>query len=54
MLVYELIWEDIVLRLEARVNGECISGGDAVKHGGSGDLGERGEGEGEPSLCFRS
>ena len=42
-----LIWEDIVLKLEARVNGngdgngdgngEGISGGNAAGHGGSGE-----------------
>ena len=36
-----LIWEDIVLNLEARVNGdgdgEGIGGGDAAGHGGSGE-----------------
>jgi len=42
-LVYELIWEDIVLKLEARVDGqgegEGIGGGDAAGHGESGDSG---------------
>jgi hypothetical protein len=45
-LVYELIREDIVIKLGARAGegedeGEGISGGDAVGHGGSGDIGER-------------
>ena len=45
--MYELIWEDIVLKQVARVNGggkgkgegKGIGGGDAPRHGGSGDLG---------------
>ena len=38
-MVYELIWEDIILKLQARVNGKGIGGGDAAGHGGNGDLG---------------
>ena len=41
--MYELIWEDIVIKLGARVDGEGegegIGGGDAAGHGGSGDIG---------------
>ena len=49
MSVYELIREDIVLNLEARVDsqGEGISGGDTARHGGSGDSGGCGVGERE-------
>ena len=38
---YEFTQEDIVLKLEARVNGdgEGISGGNVAGNGGSGDLG---------------
>ena len=39
--MYELIREDIVLKLEARANGEGIGRGDAAGHGGSGDSGVR-------------
>lgn len=43
--MYELIREDVVIKLGARVDGkgegEHIGGGDAAGHGGSGD-GERG------------
>ena len=38
-MVYELIREDIVLKLQARVDGEGIGGGDAAGHGGNGDSG---------------
>ena len=43
MLVYELTREDVVLKLEARVNseGEGISGGDTARHSGSGNSVER-------------
>ena len=37
--MYELIREDIVLKLQARVDGEGIGGGDAAGHGGNGDSG---------------
>ena len=47
--MYELIREDIVLNLEARINSQCegegegegIGRGDAAGHGGSGDIGGR-------------
>ena len=38
-MVYKLIREDIILKLQARVNGEGIGGGDAAGHGRNGDLG---------------
>jgi len=43
--VYKLIWEDVVIKLGARVDdigkGKYIGGGDVARHGGSGNK-ERG------------
>ena len=53
-LVYELIREDIVIKLGARVDGEGegedISRGDAARHSRSGDIGGRDCKEGKANL----
>jgi len=47
VLVYDIIQGGVVLNLDARVNSEGISREDVARHGGSGNLGERGVREGE-------
>ena len=53
-LVYELIREDIVIKLGVRVDGEGegedISRGDAARHSRSGDIGGRECKEGKANL----